>query len=85
MLERRGAPPAEPGEAELAALFVRQLEELTAWLRARPNFRVLRVGYPDLIRDAKPVAEEIDRFLGGGLDVAAMAAVVDPALYRQRA
>ena len=29
-------------------------------------------------------AAEVDAFLGGGLDVAAMARVVEPGLYRQR-
>jgi hypothetical protein len=36
------------------------------------------------MKDARPHAELIDRFLGGSLNVDAMVAVADGALYRQR-
>jgi hypothetical protein len=55
-----------------------------SWLAARPNFRVLAVRHADFMRNAAAQASAIDAFLGGGLDVAAMAAAVDPSLYRNK-
>jgi hypothetical protein len=37
-----------------------------------------------MINDGRSQAEMINTFLAGGLDVDAMASVVDPALYRNR-
>jgi hypothetical protein len=38
-----------------------------------------------VIRDPAAQAERVSAFLGGRLDTAAMAAVVDPSLHRQKA
>ena len=45
----------------------------------------LGVSYYSLFLDPAPVIARIDEFLGGGLDQAAMARVIDPALYRNKA
>jgi hypothetical protein len=37
------------------------------------------------VANAPPIISELVPFLGGEIDSAAMAAVVDPTLYRQRA
>jgi hypothetical protein len=37
------------------------------------------------ISDSLATAEKLNEFLGGGLDVAKMAAAVDPSLHRNRA
>lgn len=78
---------AGPGPApeRLAAIFETQLAELDAWLAARPRFRVLRLELAEVLTDPAGAAAALDAFLGGGLDVAAMAAAVDPALHRRRA
>jgi hypothetical protein len=81
--------PAGAGEtlpaARLAQIFAAQLRGLEAWLAAQPGFRLLRVEHAALLADPCAAAHAVSRFLGGGLDVAAMAAAVDPALRRQRA
>jgi hypothetical protein len=83
MLDRMGkAPP--PDDARMAALFRDQLARSDAWVRGRPNFRLLDVSYNALVADPAPILAEVDRFLGGGLDLDAMARVVDPSLYRNR-
>jgi hypothetical protein len=69
----------------LAEIFEAQLRELEECLEAQPRFRVLGVGHAEALAQPRRVAEELSRFLGGGLDVEAMAAAVDPALHRQRA
>jgi predicted AlkP superfamily phosphohydrolase/phosphomutase len=84
MLERRGEAGADLSDDKLLGIYERSLAEAEGWLAARSNVEVLRVSYNTLLQNSRPVAEQIDTFLGGGLDTEAMAAAVDPALYRQR-
>lgn len=60
------------------------LLRVRAMLRARPNFEFIELDYRRALEDPRGFAEAVDRFLGGSLDVEAMASVVDPKLYRQR-
>ncbi len=83
MLDRMGRP-SPLDDARMAALFRDGLARFEAWVQDRPNFRLLDVSYNGLVTDPAPILPEVDRFLGGGLDLAAMARVVDPALYRNR-
>ncbi|MGH8972366.1 MAG: sulfotransferase [Acidimicrobiia bacterium] len=86
MLARHGgAGAAGPPPEREAAAFRRHLATLFARLDRRPNFALLRASYHDVLGDPHGQAERVNRFLGRNLDVAAMAAVVDPALHRQRA
>lgn len=85
MLERGGhADDALPPD-RLAAIFRSQADDALAWLQGRPRCSVLMVEHAAALASPAAVAAEVDRFLGGGLDRAAMAAVVDPGLQRQRA
>jgi hypothetical protein len=52
--------------------------------RNRPNFALIEIGYRATIEDAAATAAAVNRFLGGGLDEAAMCAAVDASLYRNR-
>ena len=54
-------------------------------LTRRSGTRLLLVEHSGAIADALDTAEKVNRFLGGGLDVAKMAAMIDAALYRNRA
>ena len=54
------------------------------WLAERPDFQVLYVNYRDVLSDPFAAAQTIALFLGGKLDVSAMAGVVEQSLYRQR-
>ena len=60
------------------------LKQVKAALRSRPELNVLWVPYQDTLMNARSVGERIQQFLGVPLNVSAMAAQVDPALYRQR-
>jgi hypothetical protein len=84
MLTRLGKQGASLSDAQLARVFATQVEQCLAWLARQPNFALLKVNYNELLRDPRPSAERLDQFLGPGLDVPAMIAVVDTALYRQR-
>jgi hypothetical protein len=84
MLDRLGkASPLD--DAKMAALFRDQLAKFDTWAKTRPNLKLLDISYNDAVADPAPVAAEVNRFLGGGLDVDAMARTVDPSLYRNRA
>jgi len=65
-------------------IFRTQVDETLAWVSQQPRLQLLEVAHSDTIRDPTSVARAVDAFLGGGLDVRAMAAVPDSALYRQR-
>ena len=82
MLERSGESADDLPEDRLIAVFRAQLEELEGWLAARRNFASLEIDFDALFDDPRPLAERVDRFLGGGLDVDAMVATVDPGLRR---
>ncbi|MBK9128286.1 MAG: sulfotransferase domain-containing protein [Phycisphaerales bacterium] len=84
MLTRRGREGGELPPDKLVALFTQQLDEFDRWVRAQPNFGLLYVDYNEVVRDPGPAVARLNEFLGGALDTAAMRAVVEPELYRQR-
>ena len=84
MLERRGAAADELPDERLVEILAAQLDEVERWAQAQPRVDVLRVEYGALLSDPKAGAARVARFLGGGLDVDAMAKIVDPALHRAR-
>jgi hypothetical protein len=84
MLAHRGESPGEMGDEQLTRLFEKHLRKVRAWLLAQPNIALLEVDYNRLLETPGPYLRQINEFLGGTLDVAKMAAVVDPGLYRSR-
>ena len=84
MLERGGRPGGGLPAETMRATFAKQVSDALATARARPEMRVLEVQHRRTLTDPSAVAAEVSVFLGGGLDEAAMAAAVDPALHRNR-
>lgn len=84
MLIRRGEDPDKMDDEQMAMLFEKHLKQVDEWLKSQPNFRVLYVHYSDILAEPQPHINELNRFLGGNLDTVAMAAAVDPGLYRNR-
>lgn len=86
MLERRKERlPATPERRRLLRdEYGRTLERVKAALQKRPATELLVVEYRAAITDSRGVAEKVNAFLGGGLDVARMAAAIDPSLHRNR-
>ncbi len=82
MLEREGKASAD--EATLAEIFQSQLEQLEQWLVAQPAFSFLAVDYHRVLKERLEIAREVNAFLQADLNLEAMAAAVDPVLYRQR-
>jgi len=52
--------------------------------RKRRNFELIEVHYRTAIEDAAEACREVNEFLGGRLDEAAMRAAIDASLYRNR-
>lgn len=84
MLERLGRETGKIPEDRMAEIFAAQLDETVRWLRSQAAFSCLAVNYNELVANPRPHVERLVEFLGGGLDVEAMCAVVDPTLYRNR-
>lgn len=83
MLSRRGEEnPIE--DARARELYRKHLIHVRMQLREARNFDLLEVSYREAVASPALAAERVVRFLGGGLDLAAMSAAVDPSLYRNR-
>ena len=86
MLVRRGEPTDRVDDGEMAEMFEKHLHKVYAWMDGQFNVATLEVDYNDLLRgDALPIIRQINSFLGSELDEQAMASIIDPDLYRQRA
>lgn len=85
MLERLGRDAGKLSDQRKAEIFAAQLDDTERWLRTSAAFSCLAVDYNELVANPRPHAERVSAFLGGALDVAAMCAVVDPTLWRNRA
>jgi len=64
--------------------YTRTLNQVKIFLGHRPSTGLLILQRSDVLRDPQHAAAKINEFLGGHLDVAKMAAEVDPTLHRQR-
>lgn len=84
MLQRLGQAGGGADHEKMAELFRQELDKFYAWIEKRESFRVLYVKYHEMIAAPAHQARRINEFLGGDLDEDAMAAAVDPDLYRNR-
>jgi hypothetical protein len=71
-------------DAQMAALFEKHLAATDNWLQAQDNFQVLYVHYSDILADPMTEVQKINAFLGGKMNIMAMAGQVDPELYWNR-
>jgi hypothetical protein len=84
MLLNRGETSEQEGDEQMARRYLGHLEEVDAWFKTRRDIETLYVPYNRMVQDPLPYIQQVNQFLGGGLDVEAMARVVDPSLYRKR-
>ena len=83
MLGRLGESGADLSQDRLGAVFLKQAQ-FAAHVCSMHRVPILSVPYPVVIADPRGAAEKIAEFLEMDLDVDAMAAAVDPSLYRER-
>ncbi len=84
MLIRRGEPTDKTSDEAMADLFQQHLASVQDWLANQPNIRVLYIPYDALLKDPQTHIQTVIDFLGLPLDTAAMLAVPDRSLHRQR-
>lgn len=84
MLIRRGELTRPDEDAAILPVFEKHLAHIQDWIRAQSHLQVFYVDYAHVVTNPEKVCEEINIFLGGGLDTSGMAAAVNPQLYRQR-
>lgn len=84
MLDRLGRGGASAAAGELRRAFEEDLLATQGWIEAQSGVQCLEVWYRDVIEDPAGQAARVRAFLGEELDEAAMAAVVDRSLYRQK-
>ena len=84
MLARRGERDDTAPE-RMRELFEKDVRRALYMLANEPQFETLEVQYAAILARPLEEARRIAGFVGGGLDVEAMAAAVAPELYRNRA
>jgi hypothetical protein len=84
MLERLNKPTQTFDAESLRAEYAAHLSAVRAWLKSRTNLQYLDISYTDLVCAPAEHTPRVATFLGGKLNPAAMAAAVDPSLYRER-
>ena len=83
MMARRGETDDTPPE-RMRELFAKDVSRAQDMLAREPQFETLEVQYTAILARPLEEARRIAGFVGGGLDVEAMATAVDPELYRNR-
>lgn len=84
MLQQRGEREGGPADEVMQRHYETHLRRVRHLLAREPAFASLDVQYGDAFSRAAAVAGQVNTFLGGRLDEARMAAVVDDQLYRNR-
>jgi hypothetical protein len=84
MLTNRSEPTREMDDPKLAEIYERDLRDIEQWMSTQPGFEVVFLNYNGLL--SEPIVElaRLDGFFDEPLELEAMAAVVEPALYRNR-
>ena len=83
MLERRGEEN-QAADSTVKEAYIRHLVDIRYMVRRRPNFEMIGVQFVQAMEAPRIFATDVNKFLGGNLDVESMMAVVDLELYRNR-
>jgi len=84
MLDRRGETN-ESTDDRMTDIYENHLWKVGYLMKHSPHIDALDLHYRKALENPAEQADEINRFLGGGLDVGKMSGVVDSQLYRNRA
>lgn len=85
MMKRRGTiKDSGPTDEDMANLLSKHVDQVLKWVDQQACIQLLEVDYNAMLKNSIPHIAAINAFLGGKLDTAAMSAVVDKNLYRQR-
>lgn len=84
MLVRSGKAKDPVINLKLVQAFKQNLARVKKWAPMQGNVQILYVSHKALIENTHAELEKINAFLGGNLDIHAMAGVVDKNLYREK-
>jgi hypothetical protein len=84
MLRHRGTYKEGTNPAVIAAAFEKHLKDVYAWMDSKPNVKILRIQYHDVLSEPQKVSGKISDFLEIPLNFEAMKQQVDSSLYRNR-
>lgn len=84
MLERSGKKGGNIAPEQLKTVYLQQIDRVLKDMAGRKNVRLMEVDYRDVVGDPAATARRVAEFVGGGMDVGAMAGAVDGGLYRNR-
>ena len=85
MIDRLESGDTAAADEAMKEAFRNDIVRVRLLCRGRPNFDLIEVGYRCAVEDPAGVARDVNAFLGGRLDEAAMREAVDASLYRNRA
>jgi tetratricopeptide (TPR) repeat protein len=86
MIARRGELIEESQERRdrLRSEYIRLVTQTKILLEGRADVKIVSVRHEDVIENPRAIAELLDHFAGGGLDLARMSMAVDRSLHRNR-
>jgi len=84
MIQRLGSSDTSVDAETMKEAYRNDIVRTRLLCRKRPNFELVEIHYHASIDDPADTARQVNGFLGGRLDEAAMRAAVDAALYRNR-
>jgi hypothetical protein len=84
MLERKADPADSASDRQMETLFRRELQSFYDWVPRQRHIELIDVDYNRILTDPLTELNRVQEFLGGAVDLAAMASVVDSKLYRNR-
>jgi len=84
MLGRLGQQDDKVEDDKMKKIYQEHLKQVNLWISKQPNIEVLYVNYNTMLGNPIESLQKVDEFLGGEMDVDAMAAVVNKDLYRER-
>jgi sulfotransferase family protein len=86
MLLRRGESTDRVSDDDLANFYQNHIVQVTEWLAAQPNMKVVYLHYNKILEDPRGPVSQLRQFLQPlPLDENKMLSVVESSLYRQRA
>lgn len=85
MLQRKGKGTDDLPAEQIKKLYLSQIDKVQSYVSEHPeHFKLIEVEYNSVLEDPAPSIQSLTELLGD-LDTAAMRAVVEPSLYRNRA
>lgn len=84
MLTNRSEPTRDMDDDKLAQIYERDLRHVEQWMSTQAGIEAIFINYNGLLIEPMAELRRLDDFLDETLDLDAMAAVVEPTLYRNR-